>query len=154
VSSFAVLGPIWISKYDINAINQNKSAIPYLIFREQKNQAGFYPYWNFPVLLRIRYKSVMNSDRNVKRLHVIFSGRVQGVGFRYTTAKIASHYAISGSVKNLWDGNVELIAEGKESELVDFLNHIHGSRLERNIVKERLKWEPPSGAFNRFGIEL
>ena len=57
-----------------------------------------------------------------KRLSVIFSGRVQGVGFRYEVCHVAAPLEVTGFVRNLWDGTVELVAEGNEGELVDLLN--------------------------------
>jgi len=44
--------------------------------------------------------------------HIIFTGRVQGVGFRFTTLDIANHYGLAGLVRNLPDGTVEIIAQG------------------------------------------
>src|SRR5689334_21011918 len=52
-----------------------------------------------------------------KRVEVFYTGRVQGVGFRYTTREIAKGFEVSGSVQNLEDGRVELEAEGEETEL-------------------------------------
>ena len=48
---------------------------------------------------------------------IIFSGRVQGVGFRYRTHSIAQRFQVCGYVKNLIDGTVELVIEGEEEEL-------------------------------------
>ena len=52
------------------------------------------------------------------RRHIIFHGRVQGVGFRYTARYIASDLGLSGWVSNLWDGSVEMEVQGK-TELID-----------------------------------
>lgn len=94
----------------------------------------------------------MNPHGSSERLHVIFSGRVQGVGFRFTVAEIAAPYPLTGLVRNLWDGTVELIAEGTETDLMGFLNDIHESRLKRNILNERVQWKPITGEYDRFGI--
>lgn len=94
----------------------------------------------------------MNSDGSSERLHVIFSGRVQGVGFRFTVLEIATQYSLTGFVRNLCDGNVELVAEGVEADLIDFLNELHESRLKRNIMNERIQWKPITGEYDRFGI--
>ena len=51
------------------------------------------------------------------RLTVHFSGRVQGVGFRYTTQRIARHHAVAGVVENLDDGRVQLVIEGQPDDL-------------------------------------
>ena len=55
---------------------------------------------------------------------VIYSGRVQGVGFRYTCKDLARGYDVVGSVRNLVDGTVELIASGSSEEVDDFLREI------------------------------
>jgi acylphosphatase len=48
----------------------------------------------------------------IESRHVFYSGRVQGVGFRYTAKRIADRHGLSGFVRNLPDGRVELVAEG------------------------------------------
>ncbi len=63
------------------------------------------------------------SDR--VRKHVIYRGRVQGVGFRATTHAIASGFDVLGYVRNLPNGSVELLAEGSPGELHAFLDAIH-----------------------------
>jgi acylphosphatase len=61
------------------------------------------------------------------RRRVHFSGRVQGVGFRYTCHAVARGHLVEGYVRNLADGRVELVAEGEPTELDNFLAAI---RLE------------------------
>lgn len=51
------------------------------------------------------------------RKHIIFYGRVQGVGFRYRAMYAAESYGVSGWVRNLYDGSVEMEAEGSESDI-------------------------------------
>lgn len=70
----------------------------------------------------------------VFHLHVFFSGHVQGVGFRYSTLQIAKGYEVTGSVKNLSDGRVELSVEGEEKECRQFLAAIE-DELEAFIRK-------------------
>ena len=68
---------------------------------------------------------------------IIYSGRVQGVGFRYSTKQIASGYEVVGSVKNLPDGRVEMQVMSQDSdELDDFLAAIDESTLG-SLIKER-----------------
>ena len=50
--------------------------------------------------------------------HIVFSGRVQGVGFRFTALNIANRYELKGYVKNLPDGDVEMVAHGS-AEMID-----------------------------------
>ena len=53
-------------------------------------------------------------------MEVFFSGHVQGVGFRYTTKSVAMGFEITGIVRNLGDGRVQLVAEGERAELEAF----------------------------------
>jgi len=55
------------------------------------------------------------------RIHAIFSGEVQGVGFRYHARNIAEELGVSGWVRNLDDGRVELVAEGKSESLDELI---------------------------------
>ncbi len=75
----------------------------------------------------------MGSDGTSKRMRAVFAGRVQGVGFRYMVCHAAEPFAVTGFVRNLWDGDVEVIAEGPLQELSGLLDAIKGSRLGRNI---------------------
>jgi len=96
----------------------------------------------------------MGSDETPRRLHVHFAGRVQGVGFRYTVCRIAENFDVVGFVRNLWDGDVELVAEGLEVVLTDFLHNIRNSELKRYIARDRMTWEAASGEFERFGVSF
>lgn len=55
---------------------------------------------------------------------IIFEGRVQGVGFRYTTKDLARGYDVLGTVRNLRDGTVELVIAGEEDEVTEFLRDL------------------------------
>ena len=54
------------------------------------------------------------------RLHIHYSGRVQGVGFRYTVKSLITGFEVVGTIRNLPDGRVELVAEGERAELEAF----------------------------------
>jgi acylphosphatase len=77
-----------------------------------------------------------------ERRRVYFSGRVQGVGFRFTCQALARGFEVAGYVRNLPDGRVEVVAEGEPSELDDFLAAIRGEMgaYIKDVVTER---EPP-----------
>jgi acylphosphatase len=62
-------------------------------------------------------------EGKVRRI-VRYSGRVQGVGFRYTATRLAGRFDVTGYVKNLMDGDVEVVAEGPASEVDDFLKAV------------------------------
>lgn len=66
----------------------------------------------------------------------LFEGRVQGVGFRYSVKQIAKGFDVTGWVKNLPDGRVELVAIGEENEVSAFLEAIGQSELKAHIKKQ------------------
>lgn len=94
----------------------------------------------------------MGSDGSMKQIKVLFSGRVQGVGFRYTTCRMAESFQVTGFVRNLMRGDVEVVAEGTEQELIDFLGEIRDSHLGRYITRERLLWSTATGTYEKFRI--
>jgi acylphosphatase len=79
------------------------------------------------------------------------SGRVQGVGFRYTAQNIAQQYAVKGYVKNLPDGRVELVLEGDDAEVDTVVDCIR-ERLDSFIGKVDYNLLPATGEFGRFQI--
>jgi acylphosphatase len=87
-----------------------------------------------------------------KRAHVFYTGRVQGVGFRYTVREVACGYEVTGFVRNLVDGRVELAAEGDEAELQAFLEGINTSQLGSHIRTADVNWREATGEFKRFEI--
>jgi len=89
-----------------------------------------------------------------KRAHVFYSGRVQGVGFRYSAREVACGYEVTGFVRNLPDGRVELVAEGNEEEAKGFLEAIQQSQLGNYIRGEDVNWTTATGEFNRFEIRF
>ncbi len=87
-----------------------------------------------------------------KRVQAFFWGRVQGVGFRATTDRLAEEFVVTGVIKNLPDGRVQLIAEGEESELEKFLQKIRKSFLSRYIEGVEVHWLEASLEFQKFAI--
>lgn len=65
------------------------------------------------------------------RKHIIFSGRVQGVGFRYTACYLARSLGLTGWVKNLWDGNVEMEVQGDPLSVARLIERLHEGRFIR-----------------------
>jgi acylphosphatase len=89
---------------------------------------------------------------NRSRLQIFYSGRVQGVGFRYTTKATAAGYEVTGVVRNLPDGRVELIAEGNRDELEAFQKGIRESGVGRCITQEKTAWSEAKNEFRGFEI--
>ena len=76
---------------------------------------------------------------------VYYTGRVQGVGFRYSVKQIASGYEVTGWVRNLPDGRVELAASGDHQEVEAFIDAIAGSHLATHIKEAAVhEAEPPA----------
>lgn len=73
---------------------------------------------------------------DLQRLRVIYHGRVQGVGFRYTTDRIARGFAVTGTVRNQADGTVELIVAGESRDVREFLSAI-ADRFDGNITQTK-----------------
>lgn len=71
-----------------------------------------------------------------------FSGRVQGVGFRYATKRLATGFEVTGWVQNLSDGRVELQIMGEEEELDDFIAELHDSPLGHHIQEQEERTVP------------
>ena len=86
------------------------------------------------------------------RVQVIYNGTVQGVGFRYAVKALTTGYEVTGTVRNLADGRVELVAEGSREELEAFLVGIRESGVGHFIRGEDTRWEAASGTFRGFGI--
>ena len=89
----------------------------------------------------------------LNRIHVFYSGRVQGVGFRFTAEDFARDLGVTGWVRNLRNGQVEIIAEAEDSILQDFLSHIE--QYFRSYIQDvDVQWQEPTGEFKSFGIKF
>ncbi len=82
---------------------------------------------------------------------IYFHGRVQGVGFRYTTHRIAARFTVAGYVQNLPDGRVCLVAVGQSAELDRFVDALD-DHLGRFVTHRQQSIQPDTGQFHRFEI--
>jgi acylphosphatase len=87
----------------------------------------------------------------VHRCHCYFTGRVQGVGFRYTAQNVALQYNVTGFVRNLADGRVELVMEGPDGEIEHLIEALQ-QRMNGYIHGLDRQSEPATGEFHRFCI--
>jgi acylphosphatase len=85
-------------------------------------------------------------------MQIIYSGHVQGVGFRYTAKTVAAGFAVAGAVRNLPDGRVALTAEGDRGELEAFRDAIRGAGLAGFIRDEHVDWADAKNEFHDFDI--
>ena len=86
-------------------------------------------------------------------MRIFYTGSVQGVGFRYTVKSTAAGFEVTGTVRNLPDGRVELVAEGAKGELDAFRQSIRESGLDHFIRDEDVSWADAAGSFRGFEIE-
>ncbi len=87
------------------------------------------------------------------RARVRFKGRVQGVGFRYFTSRKALDYGLTGWVRNLANGDVEAVFEGKESEIRSALELFRKGPSGGQVDEMLIDWEDFRGEFNNFEIQ-
>ncbi len=87
-----------------------------------------------------------------QRLQIYYSGSVQGVGFRWTVKVLARGYEVTGFVRNLPDGRVELAVEGQRDELNAFREGIRESELGHFIRQEQVQWSEAKNEFRDFTI--
>ena len=94
---------------------------------------------------------MMPSHENKTQITANFRGKVQGVGFRYTVCQIAKPLTVTGYVKNLSDGSVELVAEGPQEVLSQLIDNIC-NEMGNNIQAHSVDSCPSTGKFTKFDI--
>ncbi len=92
-----------------------------------------------------------NANQASERRVVHYSGRVQGVGFRFTVCRLAQRHDVCGYVENLSDGRVLLVVEGDPSKLDRLIDTI-AAEMERFIRNTQTDILPASGEFSDFQI--
>ena len=85
------------------------------------------------------------------RRHIVYFGHVQGVFFRATCAQLSRGFDVTGYVRNLNDGSVELEAEGTAEQTGDFLAAI-ARHFQNNITRTHAQDGPPTGAESAFTV--
>jgi acylphosphatase len=86
------------------------------------------------------------------RRRAVYSGRVQGVGFRARAVHAARRFRVGGWVRNRIDGAVELIAEGPAADVEAFLGEV-ALRMAANIEKVDIREEQPAGGLEGFSVK-
>jgi len=87
-----------------------------------------------------------------QRLHAYISGRVQGVGFRSFTRRNAKELGLTGWVKNLPDGRVETVAEGKKQKLEKFIELLKEGPSRSKVENLDVNKKDYEGSFSEFKI--
>ncbi len=86
----------------------------------------------------------------IKQLYAIVHGRVQGVSFRYYTVQTARTLGLTGWVRNLPDGTVEVLAEGPCPPLEQLLAWLHEGSPSAVVKQVRYEWRDASGEYRDF----
>ncbi len=83
---------------------------------------------------------------------MFYSGKVQGVGFRMTAEETAQRFGVVGWVKNLRNGQVELVAEAEQDVLERFLEAIRAGSMKNFISQVDVTWSNASETFDEFSV--
>ena len=83
--------------------------------------------------------------------HILFKGRVQGVGFRFTALRVANRYELTGLVRNLPDGSVEMIAQGLADDITGCVKDIEES-FPAHVSETETKEIPVDPRYSDFKI--
>jgi len=83
---------------------------------------------------------------------IIVSGIVQGVGFRYFIARLASELGLNGYVKNLWNGDVEIYAEGRIEFIEEIVKKAKEGPSHSRVSDCKLEWLDFANKYNKFEI--
>ena len=86
------------------------------------------------------------------RVHLLISGRVQGVGFRHYCVQVARKYGVHGWVRNRDDGCVEIKAEGEETNLERFVRWCRSGPPAASVLACRESYAKPTGEFDAFEV--
>jgi len=86
-------------------------------------------------------------------MHIYYIGRVQGVGFRYTVMRLAAGRPVTGFVKNLRDGRVEVVVEGEDEAVASLVSDI--DRVMQKYIEDRSAVsETPTSEFEGFQMAM
>lgn len=88
----------------------------------------------------------------MKRIHLIISGDVQGVWFRHNTNIVGNKLGLRGFVRNLPNGNVEVVAEGDENKLEELIEFCKRGPIGAHVDNVDIKYEESNGEFDTFSI--
>ncbi len=94
----------------------------------------------------------MSKDKQ-KAVHLKVHGRVQGVGFRYSTVRTAAKCGVTGWVRNAADGSVEILCEGRDEDVERFIAQVKKGPPGARVTDIDRKDVPARGVFSRFGVE-
>lgn len=86
------------------------------------------------------------------RVHAVISGRVQGVFYRANTKKVADKLGLTGWVRNLPDGRVEVVAEGERQVIDKLINYLHKGPMIAKVNRVDFDIKKFTGEFSEFEV--
>ncbi len=95
---------------------------------------------------------MVQSHPQPARFRVLLRGHVQGVGFRFFAEARAQAYGLTGYVRNLMTGEVEVLAEGDRTLLEEFLAELRRGPRGARVTEALVSWEEPRGEFEDFSV--
>ncbi|MCJ7568635.1 MAG: acylphosphatase [Anaerolineales bacterium] len=88
------------------------------------------------------------------RAHLFIQGRVQGVSFRYYTVQEARSLGLTGWVRNLWDGRVEVLLDGDKDAVKQMVEWCQRGPTPALVENVEILWEEPTAEFNNFRVRI
>ncbi len=85
--------------------------------------------------------------------HIVVAGLVQGVGYRFFASNRARQFGLNGLVRNLYDGNVEVIAEGEKSAVEAFIGELRIGPRSAHVTDLQIVWGTVGHRYDGFFIE-
>lgn len=85
--------------------------------------------------------------------HIIVSGMVQGVGFRFYVYTHANKLGLSGYVSNLYDGNVEILVEGNRTLIEELIKAVKIGPRDSHVADVKIEWRKAENRFNKFYVQ-
>lgn len=99
-------------------------------------------------------KSGIRAGSDDQQLHAIVSGKVQGVGFRAFTERQARDLGLSGWVRNLSDGTVEVTAEGPRSQLKQLVEYLKQGPTAARVDNVDVQWRNATNGYDDFSVRF
>jgi len=96
----------------------------------------------------------LGEELKIERLHAWVEGSVQGVGYRFFVIQRAAELRLTGWVRNLWDGRVEVVAEGPHASLQNLLNCLEEGPRSATVSHVATEWLPASNEFTDFNVHF
>ncbi|MCB4790478.1 MAG: acylphosphatase [Elusimicrobia bacterium] len=96
----------------------------------------------------------MSKISNITRVHAIVKGSVQGIGYRWFVQKTANNLNLTGWVRNLSNGDVELEAEGERKTLDEFLKSLNYGHKWAQVTEIETQWLQNENSYRDFEIRF